>query len=341
MCVDYQGAREADAIVEAALDRLPSWSTTLLTADASTIARANIDLFLRDEDAFRGSLPAGLPKAILLTDKAKVAPLIRALALDFYGRIRMGVSRDAKLLKRYNVKKTPTLLIAPESGDEPIIYEGGVFASDAAYKMVYSKMHAFLEAHAAPLSSSKSTKQAKKQKKEKKQEKKSDAEVHQDIIEVQAQADIDRCFDGRDHACFLVLLDNIDESNEEQVKADREHLAILNRAFKEDREAEGVFEFAYLRAPNDGLIAKQLELPAKRPLAVALEWPSRLFMTQGEDEAFTLDNVQRMIALLISKRGENLQPLAFWPTFGPASASSASTTNKEEEQDGGDGHDEL
>jgi hypothetical protein len=127
---DYQGKREAEAIVDAALNRLPSWSTTLLTSDKSTIARANIDLFLKDEDAFSNNLPKGLPKILLLTDKAKVAPLIQALALDFHGRVRVGVSRDKKLIKQYNVKKTPTLLALPNdteaSSGESIIYQGKV-----------------------------------------------------------------------------------------------------------------------------------------------------------------------------------------------------------------------
>ncbi|KAI8054577.1 thioredoxin-domain-containing protein [Syncephalis plumigaleata] len=344
---DYQGERKAEAIVEAALNRLPNWSTTLLTSEKSTIARANIELFLKDEDTFRNNLPKGLPKILLLTDKPKVAPLIQALALDFYGRVRVGVARDKKLIKRYNAKKMPTLLALPndteESSDEPIVYQD---------KFVYSKMREFFEEHAT---TGKSTKKVKKETTKKDNEvpssnkAQSDDEMTQDtsedskrqqaVIAVESQADLDRCLDGPEFACILVLLDKVDPNDEEQVKADKQYLDILETALEKDRKADGPFEFAYLRAPNDGLIAKRLDLPTRRPMAIAIEWRTRLYSILEEDQSFTLENIQIMQVLLVSKRGDNLQPLALRPEFGPTSV--PKKKKKKESQKKETEHDEL
>ncbi|KAI9592785.1 hypothetical protein BDF19DRAFT_204599 [Syncephalis fuscata] len=355
--IDYQGPREVEALVQAGLDRLPNWSTTLLTSGKSTIARSNIDLFLKDEDSFLANLPAGLPKAILLTDKSKVAPLMQTLALELYGRLRLGVSRDKKVIQRYGINKTPALLILSDSTsefDEPIIYQD---------KLVYSKLLAFLEEHAAPAKSDKSNKKQKQASKEKKQKNKKDNKAKKEkkttyesksfektetntntdvVISIESQADMDRCMDSRRNSCLLVLLDEVDPSDEEQVKADQEYIDILQTILENDREAKGPFEFGYIRAPNDGIIARRLELPARRPLAVGMQWNSRDYLVLEADQPFSVHSVELLMTLLVSKRADNLQALALRPEFGPILSKQEKAKKQKKQSDKDmDEHDEL
>lgn len=157
------------------------------------------------------------------------------------------------------------------------------------------------------------------------------------VIAVKSQADLDRCIDGPESACVLLLLDKVDPNNKEQVKADEEYLKILEIALEKDRKADGPFEFAYLRAPNDGLIVKRLDLPAERPLVIGIEWRTRLFLTLEEGESLTVQNIEAMQALLVSKRGDKLQPLALRPEFGPTSSPNKKKTNASKDTE----HDEL
>jgi protein disulfide-isomerase A6 len=128
MNIDYQGERSADALVEAVTNRLPTWAITGLTAGDSTIARANIDEFLTNQDKHKPlGLPEDLAKAIFFTDKPTVAPLIRSLGLTLHGKLRVGVSRDPEIAKRFKITKTPALLAFPAGAteaDDAIRYEG-------------------------------------------------------------------------------------------------------------------------------------------------------------------------------------------------------------------------
>ena len=129
---EYQGERTAKGVSQALLELLPP--VTQVTAD--------------NHAKFLAAAP-GLPKALLFTEKPATAPMLKALALEFKGRLLIGEVRPGKggpLFDTYKVTFFPRLLVlpareegAPEgaAGDaEPEPYEGDIKVD---------KLRAFLE----------------------------------------------------------------------------------------------------------------------------------------------------------------------------------------------------
>lgn len=107
---DYHGARSAKGIVDAVVDKIPNHVKKLTDKD--------MDGWVSEE--------ADSPKTILFTEKGSTSALIRALAIDFLGSIKVGQvrSKETGTAKKYGVKKFPTLVLLPGGDKEPIVYDG-------------------------------------------------------------------------------------------------------------------------------------------------------------------------------------------------------------------------
>ncbi|KAM0712534.1 hypothetical protein Q7P37_011631 [Cladosporium fusiforme] len=105
---DYQGARNAKAIVEAVKDKIPNHVTRLKDSEVNSWA---------EKDG---------PKAILFSDKGVVSALVKALAIDFLGAIDVAQIRnkETQTVKKYGIDKFPTLVLLPGDGKDPIKYDG-------------------------------------------------------------------------------------------------------------------------------------------------------------------------------------------------------------------------
>ncbi|RKP07460.1 hypothetical protein THASP1DRAFT_30727 [Thamnocephalis sphaerospora] len=327
---DYQGERTSEALIQAAQSRLPTWSVTTLTADKTTVAKANIDEFLADEDKRRpAGLADGLPKAVFFTNKPQTAPQIRAMGLQFHGRLRIAVSRDPNLAKRFQVPSTPTLLVLPSgtsSADEAVIYDG---------ELKRSKLIAFLEEHALPVGAGKKA----TAKKDKVKSAKTDAKTSDDrknakrsadskiasdktqreettdasVIQIRSQEEIDACLDG-ENPCFMALFGLVDPLDGDALKEDMDNIEMLRKLQADDRRAGGPFRFAYLRGTDADQLAKQLDLADARPTAVIIRWQDRLYRPFGG--AFDAQQLARFMRQTVSQRVSSL-PLSQRPRFGP------------------------
>ena len=107
---DYQGARSAKGIVDAVVERIPNHVKKLTD---------------KDMDGWVSEEPES-PKAILFTEKGTTSALIRALAVDFLGSIKIGQIRNKETgsVKRFGIEKFPTLLLLPGGDKDPVVYDG-------------------------------------------------------------------------------------------------------------------------------------------------------------------------------------------------------------------------
>jgi protein disulfide-isomerase A6 len=234
---DYQGGRTAAAIANFALTKLPSF--------VSSVTSANHDKFLGET----------LPKAILFTNKDKTSDLYKALSIDYHHRFALGETKhtDKKLVEKYGITAFPTLLIlAQEEGGEHIKFEG---------KLSHDSLSKFLEPHAVPI-----PKQEKKGKAESEPEPQPQPQREPEtgeIFLVKDQAFFDEKCVNKGGLCALIFLDY---NNFEQDEIDRyiNILTSLGVQFK------GKLRLFYLDGPAQPALSNVLDLSANYPNAVVL-----------------------------------------------------------------------
>ena len=108
--IDYNGPRNARALVEFATSKLPSFVTPV-TDKTATAFKAN----------------GTLPKALLFTSKSETAPMFKAISLKLQGRMLLGEAREkeaAELAVEMGVASYPALLVLPGGEEAPVVYDG-------------------------------------------------------------------------------------------------------------------------------------------------------------------------------------------------------------------------
>ncbi|GAD92529.1 disulfide isomerase, putative [Paecilomyces variotii No. 5] len=107
---DYRGARSAKAIVDAVVEHIPNHVKRLSDKD--------VDAWLsEDKDA---------PKAILFTEKGTTSALLRSVAIDFLGSIKVGQIRkkETESVEKFGITSYPTLILLPGGDKEHVVYDG-------------------------------------------------------------------------------------------------------------------------------------------------------------------------------------------------------------------------
>ncbi|KAE8351847.1 hypothetical protein BDV28DRAFT_136246 [Aspergillus coremiiformis] len=107
---DYQGERTAKAIVEAVVDRIPN--------HVKRVTDKDLDKWLSEDEK--------APKAILFTEKGTTSALIRALAIDFLGSIKVAQVRnkESDAVEKFGIENFPTFVLLPGDGKDHIVYDG-------------------------------------------------------------------------------------------------------------------------------------------------------------------------------------------------------------------------
>ena len=107
---DYQGARNAKAIVEVVVDKINN--------HVHKITDRTLDESLKDGN--------DTARAILFTEKGTTSALLRAIAIDFLGSVNVAQVRDKEktVVEMFGVEKFPTLVLLPGGATEPIIHDG-------------------------------------------------------------------------------------------------------------------------------------------------------------------------------------------------------------------------
>lgn len=107
----YEGPRTAKAIVDTVIDRIPNHVKKLTDKDYES--------WVSDDESS--------PKAILFTEKGTTSALLRSLAIDFLGSIKVAQirSKESEAVGKFDITSFPTLVLLPGGeGSEPIVYEG-------------------------------------------------------------------------------------------------------------------------------------------------------------------------------------------------------------------------
>ncbi|KAK6429491.1 hypothetical protein LTR95_014362 [Oleoguttula sp. CCFEE 5521] len=105
---EYQGPRTAKGIVDAVIDKIPNHVTRLKDGEYETwVGESGV-------------------KAILFSDKGTVSALLKALAIDFLGSVKVAQIRDkeTQTAAKMGVTKFPTFMILTSADAEPMIYSG-------------------------------------------------------------------------------------------------------------------------------------------------------------------------------------------------------------------------
>lgn len=107
---DYQGPRTAKGIADAVVEKMPN--------NVKRLTDKNLDEWLSEEEAS--------PKALLFTEKGTTSALIRALAIDFLGSVKVAQirSKESAAVEKFGVTEFPSLVLLPGDGKEHTIYDG-------------------------------------------------------------------------------------------------------------------------------------------------------------------------------------------------------------------------
>ena len=109
---DYNGPREAKAIVDTMVGKIPN--------HVKKIADKDLDAFLAEGNA--------TAKAILFTEKGTVSALLKAVAVDFLGSITVAQirSKETAAVELFGVTTFPSIVLLPGGDAEGIVYEGEI-----------------------------------------------------------------------------------------------------------------------------------------------------------------------------------------------------------------------
>jgi len=107
--LDYQGARETAALVNAARGLLTGSYIKMLSSAAA------LDDWLQQS--------ADVPHVLLLSDKDKVSDLYKAVSMQFAGRAacaQVNAAKAAEVAERFGASQLPLLLAIPSAGADPV-----------------------------------------------------------------------------------------------------------------------------------------------------------------------------------------------------------------------------
>ncbi|KFY43661.1 hypothetical protein V494_01866 [Pseudogymnoascus sp. VKM F-4513 (FW-928)] len=114
---DYQGAREAKPIIEAVSSKIVNHVVKVTDKELDAFMAENVDTH----------------KAILFTEKGSTSSLLKAIAIDFLGGIKVAQIRnkEARAVEMFGVEKFPTIVLLPAgNGAAATTYDGELKKDD-------------------------------------------------------------------------------------------------------------------------------------------------------------------------------------------------------------------
>lgn len=110
---DYQGAREAKPIIEAVSAKISNHVVKVTDKEIDAFIADNVDTH----------------KAILFTEKGATSTMLKAIAIDFLGSIKVAQirSKEAKSVEKFGIEKFPTIILIPAGeGAAASTYDGEI-----------------------------------------------------------------------------------------------------------------------------------------------------------------------------------------------------------------------
>lgn len=163
---DYQGAREAKPIIEAVSAKIANHVSKVTDKDLDAFMAENVDNH----------------KAILFTEKGSTSSLLKAIAIDFLGGIKVAQirSKEARAVEMFGIEKFPTIILLPAGNGAAATTYYGELKKDDIVKFL-SSVHPPNQ-DPAP-AKGKASKEKKAEKKETKAEKKAAKKAEEEFEE--------------------------------------------------------------------------------------------------------------------------------------------------------------
>ena len=119
---DYNGAREAAAIVDAVTGKMSNL--------VKKVEDKDMEGFLKENNSSA--------KAILFTEKTTVSALWKAVAIDFKGSVTVAQirSKQKASAELFGVTKFPTIILLPGGKEEVLTYDGDLKSKDAIVEFI-------------------------------------------------------------------------------------------------------------------------------------------------------------------------------------------------------------
>lgn len=133
LTMDYNGAREMKPMRDFALGHMPSFVERV--TDAKKLAAFDAK-----------AAEYGLPRVLVFSKAAKEfqTALVKWASTEYRARLLIGEVRATKkmkaLISKHGVKKFPHMVVLPDGGGDPVVYDKGRFS--------FNKVNGFLSKHA-------------------------------------------------------------------------------------------------------------------------------------------------------------------------------------------------
>ena len=113
---DYKGPRTTKGIVDAVVEKIPNHVKRVTDKDVTN--------WLETDNS--------TTKAVLFTEKGTTSALLRALAIDYLGTIKVGQIRnkESSAVEMFGITKFPTLVLLPGGEQESQVYDGELNKKD-------------------------------------------------------------------------------------------------------------------------------------------------------------------------------------------------------------------
>lgn len=114
--------------------KMSSWAVKFIQSNVIEVTAQNADTFIQDSPS--------VPKVFLFTNKKGVPLIMRALSVSFENKLFFGIVRESEsaVLKRYNVKEFPKIIVVKATERKPIVYSGEInFNSIFEFLNIYSE----------------------------------------------------------------------------------------------------------------------------------------------------------------------------------------------------------
>ncbi|TPX32840.1 hypothetical protein SmJEL517_g04140 [Synchytrium microbalum] len=315
--IDYQGPRTAKGIVDALIEKIPSYVQILTGDQVDSEAKkgyrvpANFDSWLdKNNDT--------LAKAILINKKSSTPPLFKALSAEFKGRLSLGEIRTAKdpstAAERLGVEDAPAVVVIPVGG-EPIRYEG---------VMKHEGLSKFLSEYAKPKASA-----GKENAKSKATAAPSPTPVPFDpkVAEIKTNEDLQDLCTGRAGICILTFM-NLESEFEESVSEHAAHMQVLEGIKKKMHDRTAPFSFSWINAitPGGRKLIRDFDVSDMLPNIVAIVAKKHVY--QPFRGGFEESSVVDFLIDLMAGRGRNLKF-----DFEPSLSDKVKEEEKKEEEE--------
>ncbi|TPX38506.1 hypothetical protein SeMB42_g06696 [Synchytrium endobioticum] len=320
---DYQGPRTAKGIVDAVIEKLPSY-VQLLTGQESDSDNTgsgkkpsyrtpmNFDNWLSLKNDT-------LPKAILISKKPSTPPLFKALSAQFKNRLLLGEFRMGKenrtVVGRLGIDDAPAVVVIPLHGD-PIVYDG-VLKHEGLVK--------FFNDYAKPRPSSG---ESKKRQASSVAPTPTQTPFDPNVPQIKTDVDLQEHCMGSSGICVLIFM-NLEPSYEESIAEYAANMKVLENIKRKMHDRKSPFSFAWINAISSGgrKLIRDFDVSDILPNLVAIAPKRNVYQLfrAGFDETSVIEFLDD----LISGKGRNFK-YDFEISLG--SEKKAANTEKEDDR---------